>query len=70
MAHLVRVGATIINLDRMTHAVSNDRVTSIYFSEGEEDYLTLKGEQHAALHAYLTDLAPDVLAIQAQRGGE
>jgi hypothetical protein len=67
MAQFIRVRHTLINLDRVQEVTATPTSVSFYFSGDSEDAATFHGDDAAALHAYLTDLAPDVLAIQAAR---
>jgi hypothetical protein len=68
MAQFIRVRDTFINLDRVQEVRTLESAglhATVYYSNDEGDGTTFHGAAAEALIGFLTDLAPDVLAIHA-----
>lgn len=60
MANLIRFGTTVVNLNRVTHAIAHGLATTVYFSADEEDFLVFRDDDGVAVAAYLEGAAIDV----------
>ena len=59
---LIRIGTTVINLDRVTYAHAHGYATTVYFGAGEEGRIAFSDEGGIAVAEYLKHEAVDVVA--------